>query len=125
MSAVDRECLDAFVLAYRGAPVLLGLAAATPEIIETTLEVLTRAQDHELAADAGLTPAHTEPLNQVLTKRELEVFRLVSEGLSNAEIAERLVVSRSTAKVHVHNILKKLGARNRMDAMLRFGPTER
>jgi LuxR family transcriptional regulator, maltose regulon positive regulatory protein len=123
-AAADRDCLDAFVLAYRGAPILLELAAMSPDVVETTLEVLSRARDHVLAARAGLSPVLTEPLHRVLTRRELEVFRLVSEGLSNAEIAERLVVSHSTAKVHVHNIIKKLGARNRMDAILRFGSTE-
>jgi NarL family two-component system response regulator LiaR len=52
-----------------------------------------------------------------LTERELEVLGLMVEGLSNAQIAERLVVSLATAKFHVASILSKLGAANRAEAV--------
>jgi DNA-binding NarL/FixJ family response regulator len=48
-----------------------------------------------------------------LTERELEIMRLVAEGLSNAEIAGRLVISPLTAKTHVSNVLRKVGCRDR------------
>jgi DNA-binding NarL/FixJ family response regulator len=51
-----------------------------------------------------------------LTGRECEVLALMVEGLNNAEIAQRLSVSRSTVKTHISNILAKLGVSNRIEA---------
>jgi NarL family two-component system response regulator LiaR len=68
---------------------------------------------HELSQPSDLPPAE-EPL----TKREVEVLKLVAQGLSNQEIAVKLVISERTVTTHVSNILGKLHLANRTQAAL-------
>jgi NarL family two-component system response regulator LiaR len=76
-----------------------------------------------LAPEAVQALLQPQPLNQPsipdysLTRREIEVLELLVEGLNNREIADRLVISRATAKAHVSHILEKLNVSNRAEAI--------
>ena len=72
-------------------------------------------QHHVLAA---LTEPAASELPDGLTPREVEVLRLIAEGLTNTEIAERLVVSAATVKSHVNHIFAKAGVRDRAQAVV-------
>jgi len=64
-------------------------------------------------------PRPTPPKElEELSERELEVFRLISRGLSNAEIGQELFISETTVKTHVTHILAKLGLRDRVQAVV-------
>ena len=62
-------------------------------------------------------PSEAESMAADLTRREMEVLALLVKGMSNPEIAERLVISRSTVKVHISSILSKLGVASRAEAI--------
>jgi DNA-binding NarL/FixJ family response regulator len=78
---------------------------------------ITRRLIHEFA-QAGPPAGPPPPGLDELTARELEVFKLVARGLSNAEIAAELIVSETTVKTHVARVLMKLGLRDRVQAVV-------
>jgi len=72
-----------------------------------------------MAGKVEIAEAGVQSMIEPLSERELEVLRLMTAGLSNREIAERLVISTGTAKTHVHNVCGKMGVRNRTEAAMR------
>ncbi|WP_227000837.1 response regulator [Protaetiibacter intestinalis] len=92
--------------------VAAGDAAIAPRVTRRMLELFA-----ERLPDAGRAPASDDRL-AALTPREHEVFAALGEGLSNAEIAERFVLSEATVKTHVARVLGKLGLRDRVQAVV-------
>jgi DNA-binding NarL/FixJ family response regulator len=74
-------------------------------------------QRHLVDALATGAPAPARALPDGLTPREAEVLSLIAEGLSNAEIADHLVVSEATVKSHINHLFTKIGARDRAQAV--------
>jgi DNA-binding NarL/FixJ family response regulator len=78
---------------------------------------ITKRLIQEFAEVAPAMPQPPQGMDE-LTARELEVFKLVARGLSNAEIAAELIVSETTVKTHVARMLMKLGLRDRVQAVV-------
>jgi DNA-binding NarL/FixJ family response regulator len=87
-----------------------GEALLAPSITRRLIEEFAKAKP----VDSPPPPSLDE-----LTPRELDVFRLVARGMSNAEIAAELIVSETTVKTHVARMLMKLGVRDRVQAVVR------
>jgi DNA-binding NarL/FixJ family response regulator len=112
------ENYDAFVLAYRAHPALLAEVAAVRDKSAAACQDHIPECDYPHAERAGLRSRVSQlASDEPLTRREQEVLGLLHNGLSNREIAKTLWIAESTAKVHVRNVLRKLGARTRAEAV--------
>lgn len=88
---------------------------AAAEVLETATDLARRATELH-----NPKPRPGQDLTRLLTPRQIEILGLVAEGLSNAEIADRLYLGESTVKWHVRKILKALGVANRAQAVARY-----
>jgi DNA-binding NarL/FixJ family response regulator len=86
-----------------------GDALLAPSVTKRLIHEFSRTSATQRSAPASL---------EELTPRELEVFKLIARGMSNAEIAAELVVSETTVKTHVARVLMKLGVRDRVQAVV-------
>jgi DNA-binding NarL/FixJ family response regulator len=86
-----------------------GEALLAPTVTRRLIEDFSRARPGRM---------ETPPALDELTPREREVLGLLAQGLSNAEIAERLIVGETTVKTHVARVLMKLGLRDRVQAVV-------
>ncbi len=97
-----------------------GTLAAALNALGQGLVVIPPAVAAALRAEPGLNADHAAPpLVEALTPRELEVIRLIAEGLPNKNIATKLGISEHTVKFHVNAILTKLSAQSRTEAVVR------
>ena len=94
--------------------VAAGDAVVSPRVTRRMLELFAP----RLPAAAASATGAADPRLADLTPRELEVLALVAEGLSNAEVADRLVLGEATVKTHVGRILAKAGLRDRVQAVV-------
>jgi DNA-binding NarL/FixJ family response regulator len=90
--------------------VAAGDAVLSPAVTRQLLDQVGRRLPAAVSRESGALEA--------LTDREREVLRMLAAGLSNAEIAEAMVVSEATVKTHVSNLLGKLGLRDRVQAVI-------
>ncbi|MDE2456544.1 MAG: response regulator transcription factor [Burkholderiales bacterium] len=103
----------------RAGGVALALLAedATPAQLRAAVEAVLQGLSVRDPAHAGPAPALAPGTHEPLTPRELEVFELIGKGLSNPDIAGVLGISAHTAKFHVGQILAKVGAATRAEAV--------
>jgi ATP/maltotriose-dependent transcriptional regulator MalT len=114
--ALESEALDPIVLGLRASPQLTARIAESAHHRDRLTALLVSSCDAALARRVGIATPRSARRTSPLSRRELEVHELISQGRTNREIAMALYISPSTAKLHVCHILEKLGVRSRVEA---------
>ena len=117
----DNDVVEAMKLGAMG----LVLKEATPEALVDCVRRVNRGEqwiDRDSVTRAFRTVLNRESAEreatETLTPREIEIVRMVAQGLRNRVIAEKLSLSEGTVKVHLHNIYQKLGVDGRLELVL-------
>ena len=118
--AAALDVWDPVVVAVRSSASLAATLAGIPSLRDSLAALYHHSNDLGLARRAGLRARAVEAPGQLLSPRELEVLGLMARGCRNKDIAEALVVSPSTVKVHARHIFEKLGVRTRSQAVARL-----
>jgi two-component system NarL family response regulator len=101
-----------------GAAGFLLKGSSSHAVAEAILRVFRGESPISPEALKQITQSHPPNPSMRLTPRELEILHLVAKGLRNQEIADDLSVALGTVKIHINNILDKLGARDRTEAAM-------
>ena len=109
---------DPFVVTVRSWPTTLKQLARVRPLPPAAVQALRNSNDYDLARQAGIDLGRrpSAATSSGISPREREVLELIRQGLTNAEIARALFISRATVKVHVGHILEKTGTRSRTEA---------
>lgn len=117
----DSDAVEGLKLGVRG----IVLKESSPDTLLECIRRVSRGEqwvDSETMTRALDTITRRESMandpNRTLTARELEIVRMIAQGLRNKAIAERLLISEGTVKIHLHNVYEKLGLDGRLELML-------
>ncbi|QBD78314.1 LuxR family transcriptional regulator [Ktedonosporobacter rubrisoli] len=118
------QALRGFLAIEPGSDVAASLVSYAQMLLDAFAREQKQAADQLVSATASIPPAKTSlatisSLPEPLTAREKEVLRLIAQGATNQEIANRLVISLATVKKHIGSLLLKLAAENRTHAVAR------
>ena len=117
LQAVNLGALGYIPKTSQGDEILKAISLVLSGEVSLPRRILERPESESLPKHHAMGGGTAEPEAR-LTRRQREIFELLSEGMSNAEIAERLNLSVNTVRVHIHGILQRLQLDNRMQVVL-------
>jgi DNA-binding CsgD family transcriptional regulator len=112
---------DSLVSTIRADPELLIRLLTHSDFTPRLQGLVLDCNDFDLARGVGLIIGRRPRQGRIpLSRRELEVYELMKQGLKNREIARTLFISEATVKVHIRHIFEKTGSRTRTEAVMRL-----